>query len=347
MRVERRRRLRGTGSPASFERVALRIGGRRVRAVLKVMAPDELSPPRERRFYAELAREVGARVPDPFATGDLDGSADGWVLIEELPPRKPRAAWTRDDVLACGRELAKLHARHLGRAPDWLPRPLTRDAVAFLAHVPAGVARLRAFVAERPAWRWFAPESALSLAESLARAPASLAQALARSPETVIHRDSHAGNFALPHAGRPILFDWELVSAGAPIFDLTLFFQYLGWVWWRLPWLGIETSRCRPPPLAWEELFDTYLRQLENETSGRVDADAIAAAEPAARVWEAVYRMGWIERQLGQSAGWMGAARSALPMLSAFARWRVGHAGLESRASLWADLERFGPRFLP
>lgn len=346
VRIERRGGgLRGSagGSGARFERVLLRIAGRRLPAVLKVMAADEISPPLERRFYRELAPEVRARIPAVYATGELAGAPDGWVLIEELGPCKARPLWTRDDLLACAREMARLHARHLGRAPAWLPRPLTRDAAAFLAHVPAGVAHLRAFVAARPAWRWFAPERAMALAESLARDPAPLASALARSPEAVIHRDCHAGNIAVPRSGRPALFDWEAVSAGPPIFDLTLFYRYLDWEWGVVPLLGVEWSRLRRSPVSWEELLDTYLGQLDRDASGRVDREAISAAAPAAFAWEAVYRIGWIESQLGRRAGWMRLARSRVPLLGGFARWRVDLPGLQSRAALWPDLERFAP----
>jgi len=346
VRIERRGgRVAGAagGSGAHFERVALRVDGRRLDAVLKVMAPDDLSPPLERRFYRELAAEVSARVPRVYATGELAGTPDGWVLLEVLPPGKPRTAWTSADLLACAREIARLHAPRLGRAPAWLPRPLTRDARLFLAHVPAGVARLRSFVAARPAWRWFAPERAMAAAEALARDPSPIVEALARSPETLIHRDCHVGNVAVVDGERPILFDWEAVSAGPPIFDLALFFRHLDWQWTVVPLLGVEWSRLRPPPLEWDELAGAYLDELEERAHAPIDRAVIAAAAPAAFAWEAAYRIGWIEPLLARHAGWMRLARSRVPLLGPLARWLVDLPGLLSRATLWPGVERFAP----
>lgn len=347
VRVRRRSPLGGDagGSGAHFEGVALDIDGARCLAVLKVNAPDAYSPSFERRFYQEVSSEVAVRVPRLLASGDLAGSPDGWLLLERLPARKQRSAWTSRDVRACVREIARLHARTLGRAPGWLPQPLTRDLPRYLSHVPEGVARLRALQARWPAFAWFASPRAAELAVQLASQPQRLVAALARSPQCLIHRDFHPGNVAVPRAGDPIVFDWEGAAAGPPIFDVTLFFQYLGLVWTTVPWLGIELSRLERPAVSWEDLLAAYLDALETEAAELLDTDAVRDAASAAFVWEAVYRLGWVEHQLHEIAPHMARARSSGPA-AAWARRKVDLNGLRARSLLFDDLERRGPEFL-
>lgn len=325
-------------SEAYFERVRLQIGDREQRAVLKVPAPDPCSPPHERSFYETLAADVACRVPAPFATGPLPGSADGWILMGELPRRRQRAFWRHADALACVREIARLHAQHLGRAPDALPRPLTSDLARYLAHVPDGITALRERMARRPALRWLVSERELARAVELAADPAPLVRALAASPETVIHRDFHPGNVAVPRRGRPIVFDWEDVAAGPPVFDLTLFHQYLGYEWLRVPGVGVEWLRHREPRVAWLALRAAYVDTLCAAAEAPVDVDAILAAESAARTWEAVYRLGWIDARLEARDAWLARAGAWPPGLRAGARWRAGWAELRGRRAVGLDV---------
>ena len=182
VRVRARAPLAGpeVGSGAHFERVSLEIEGESHAAVLKVIAPDPVCVTRERRFYEELAASLPGRVPRAFATGPVAGQTDGWVLIEEFPPAR---RWRPARAFDALREIARVHAATLGRAPDWLPRPFARDLEAQLAHVPEGLARLEALQAREPLVRDLATPRALRLARALLRAPDALRRAFAASPE--------------------------------------------------------------------------------------------------------------------------------------------------------------------
>ena len=83
VRVESRTALSRSlgGSGARFERVRLSIDGRALVGVLKRIEPDPICVTRERRFYEKLAAELPARIPRAFASGEIDGRFDGWVLL--------------------------------------------------------------------------------------------------------------------------------------------------------------------------------------------------------------------------------------------------------------------------
>ena len=152
VRVRARAPLAGQeiGSGARFERVSLEIDGALHRTVLKVTAPDPICVGLEQRFCEEIAPTLPARVPAVYGTGAIEGQADGWVLLEEFP--KPRR-WRPACAFAALREIARVHAATLGRAPEWLPRPFARDLETQLAFVPEGRAQWRRC---RPASRWCA-----------------------------------------------------------------------------------------------------------------------------------------------------------------------------------------------
>ena len=292
VRVESRTVLPGNlgGSGARFERVRLSIDGHFVACVLKRIEPDPICVTRERRFYEELAAELPARIPRAFASGEIEGRVDGWVLLEEFPPGR---RWRQARAHDVAREIARVHRATLGRVPDWLPRPFSRDLAPALAHVPDGLARLEALQRREPLLRDLATPRALALARALIRDLAPLARELARSPDCVVHRDLHPGNVWLPANGAPILFDWEAVSAGPPIFDLTLLFQYLSICQIRVPGRTLDIGFYRARTLAWSALERSYLEAL-----GDAPREAIASAANSAFIWEALYRLGWVASQL-------------------------------------------------
>jgi aminoglycoside phosphotransferase (APT) family kinase protein len=314
------------GSGAHFERVTLEIAGESVAAVLKVIAPDPILVTRERRFYEELAPRLRARLPRAYATGSVAGRDDGWVLLEEFPPAQ---RWRPARAFDVVRAIARVHAQTLAQAPDWLPRPFARDLVAQLGHVPEGLERLEALQRRESLVRDLASPRALELARALLRVPERLRRAFADSPEAVIHRDLHPGNVWLPRGAEPILFDWEAVCAGPPIFDVTLLCQYLAIRQLRIPLRRAEIGFFVPGGPRFDQILSVYLDALDRGSAGPAPREAIASAANGAFVWEALYRLGWVASQL----------ESHLPRLSLQLAWIPGlHelASLGDRAALYA-----------
>ncbi len=320
------------GSGARFERVRLSVAGAPLAAVLKCIEPDPICVTRERRFYEELAAGLPARIPRAFASGELEGRADGWVLLEEFPPGRRWRPRRAHDV---AREIARVHRATLGRVPDWLPRPFSRDLAAALAHVPAGLERLEALQRGEPPLRALATPRAFALARELIRDPAPLARELARSPDALVHRDLHSGNVWLPAGGAPILFDWEAVSAGPPIFDLTLLFQYLPIRQIRIPGRAQDVGFFRARTLGWEELLATYLDAL-----GDAPREAITAAANGAFVWEALYRLGWVASQLEFGVPRLALRLARIPGLGPLGRLGDRPAVCAAWRAMFADFER-------
>jgi aminoglycoside phosphotransferase (APT) family kinase protein len=331
------------GSGADFEHVTLEEDGARREAVLKQIAPDPQGPTLERRFYEELAPALPLRVPALYASGPLPGRGDGWILLESLPEVAPTRV-TPARLLALAADLARAHAALLGGAPEWLPRPFGRDARASLAHVEEGAARLRERIRKRPALRPLASEAALDAAVRLARDPSPIVRACAGA-ETLIHRDLHHHNVSLGDPGGAIVFDWEAVSAGPPLFDLALLHVYHRTEALALPALGARVFVWRRAALSWRALEEHYLARLAEAAPG-ADLAAVRRAAGAAFAWEAVHRIGWVDPLLDALspgaawlarvplAGWVEGERTGPVMLRV---WRALFAALPAHA---AALER-------
>ena len=343
VRVRGRAPLAGPeiGSGARFERIALELDGAVHRTVLKVMAADPLWVGFEQRFCEELAAALPARVPRVYGTGSVAGQPDGWVLLEEFPvPRR----WTPARAFDALREIARVHAATLGRAPEWLPRPFARDLAASFAHTLEGLARLEALQAREPLVRDLATPRALALARALLAAPDAFRAAFAGSPECVVHRDFHPGNVWLPPSGPPILFDWESVCAGPPIFDATLLTQYLDVRQLRIPWRRAEVGFFLPGVPVWSELERAYLDALDEASGGAAPREAVASAANGAFAWEALLRLGWCASQLEEHAfprtalrlrqwPWLRALGGLGDRAAMYAAWHAMFADFEARAA--------------
>lgn len=327
------------GSGAHFERVSLEIAGERVAAVLKVIAPDPICATRERRFYEELAPRLRARVPRVYGTGSVAGRSDGWILLEEFPPSE---RWRPGRAFDVVRAIARVHAQTLAQAPEWLPRPFGRDLRSQLAHVPEGIERLEALQRREPLVRDLASPRAFELARELLRVPERLRRAFADSPEAVIHRDLHPGNVWLPRGAEPILFDWEAVCAGPPIFDVTLLRQYLAIRQLRIPLRRAEIGFYVPGGPSFDELLSVYLDALDRDATGPAPRAAIASAANGAFIWEALYRLGWAASQLESHLPRRALRLAWIPGLhelaslgdraALYAAWRAMFADFETRA---------------
>jgi hypothetical protein len=313
-RVVRRAPLGGGMSGARFARLVLEIDGVVRPAVLKEIAPDPIGPTLERRFYEELAPRLPLRVPALYASGPLSGGGDGWIVMEPLPAPAGRGL-TAATFAALARDLARAHAALAGAAPEWLPRPFGRDAKAWLAHVPEGVARLRERMRRTPALRSLATEAALDVATALARDPAPIVRACARVPETVIHRDLHHYNVSFGREGA-VVFDWESVAAGPAEFDVALLLIYQRTI--PVPMTGGRLFAWRRPPVPHAALPPD-------------------PAVDAAYAWEATHRLGWAESVLDGLAP-LAAQRANLPIVGALEGRRAGPLLVRAWRELFAEL---------
>ena len=320
------------GSGASFERVRLEVDGCPRVGVLKAIAPDPISATRERRFYEELRETLPMRALRAFGSGEIQGRSDGWVLLDELPSSR---RWRPALALEVAREAAKLHRATLGRAPAWLPRPFSGELPSALAHVAGGIDRLEALQRREPALRGLASSRALSLGRELASDLTPLRVALARSPEAIVHRDLHPGNVCLPaDGGAPILFDWEAVSAGPPIFDITLLYQYAAIRRVRIVGRALELDFYGPRGISWHELERGYLEGL-----GDAPREAIAGAANGAFVWESLYRLGWCASQIEGRVPRRSLALARVPALRALGRFGDLAALCAAWQTMFADFE--------
>jgi hypothetical protein len=313
-RVVRRAPLAGGMSGARFARLVLEIDGVARPAVLKEIAPDPIGPTLERRFYEEIAPRLPLRVPALYASGPGRDGGDGWIVMEPLPAPAGHGL-NAERFAALARDLSRAHAALSGAAPDWLPRPLGRDARAWLAHVPEGVARLRDRMRRTPALRGLASDEAMDVAAALARDPVPIARACAQVPETVIHRDLHHFNVSFGRDGA-VVFDWEAVAAGPAEFDVALLAIY---------------QRTRVVPLTGGRLF-----------AWRKPVAPPGALRPgpgtdAAYAWEATHRLGWAESVLDGLAPFA-ARRARLPVVGALEGRRAGPLLIRAWGELFAEL---------
>jgi hypothetical protein len=349
VRVLKRKRLRPTAglTGSYFERLQLRLDGRKVPAILKQGELPVGPPTREALFFATLRDDVPMAAPACYANGPLDDARDSWVLMERLPPGKRLVDWTIDETHEAVRSLARLHAAYLGRAPERLPRPLTAQLDHSLSFVPPGVGRLREVYEEFPYLPRVASPRALELLLSICRAPEVLRGPLTRSPETLLHGDYHRGNL-LRSGERPLLaFDWQFVCAGPPVYDLAVFWNYLGIInkpgFLRFFDRAAFIDRC----LRWEETQAIYAAELRTL---RPDADltSIFAASDAAFVWEIVRQVTYMAAGLTDSFGpfLRFIYRDHRTIGGWFARWVGVDAGWQMYRQVFSEFEERAARLL-
>jgi hypothetical protein len=188
----------------------------------------------EARFYHFLIDKM--KVPTPkcyYADWDDDGSAHGFVVLEDLVQRGGRFGHSTDDkgvgVIEQNLEgLARLHASLWGsdkisaaNAP-WLQTemdtPVDSDQVRIMWQwVESNL--------QDPAFRAIAPQHYLNDPRKVERAFDRLGEIARTSnaPYCIALGDCHQGNtYILPH-GERLWLDWQLVRRGRPWRDLTYF----------------------------------------------------------------------------------------------------------------------------
>lgn len=173
--------------------------------------PDRLQMfTREVRFYREVGRDVGVRVPQLVRAEVTDGAT--LLELEDL------SSWSEGaDPIAAVMTLAALHHRWVGRVQDawpWLPRPDVSDLVEAYFHARWPSIRNRADVTA-PVRR---------LGDSLVGAVAAVgATAGGAGPHTLTHGDASARNMRTSETGEVALLDWEDVGIGPGIGDVAWF----------------------------------------------------------------------------------------------------------------------------
>jgi hypothetical protein len=337
VRVTKRKRLKPTSglTGSYFERVQLEVDGVMVKAILKQGELPYGPPTRERAFFATLAAEVPVRVPAMYAVGAArDDGGDAWVLMESLPRGKRVAEWAAEETPRALRNLAALHAQYLGRAPESLPRPLTRDIGDMFSYVEGGLEALRAKYDAYPHFPRAVSERALELASELAKRPEIFQRAFGRSPETLLHGDYHRQNLVVRDGEPHIVFDWQFVCAGPPAYDLAVFWLWMGAVNKAGFLRFFDRVEVRPRVMTWDDVIDVYGAELVRL---RPDADvaAIASCGDEAMAWEVFRQLTYMAHGLDNFQGYINFIyRDHRTIGGWFARW----VGIEDGFRLYQDV---------
>jgi len=287
VRIVKRSALRiprgGTGS--YFERVRLEIDGRSIRALLKLGRMAGGPPTHEAFFYRRYSAESPLRAPRCFGTGPLLPGRETWVLMEQLPRGKGVSEWTLEQTRQAVRNLAALHAKYLGRAPDELPRPFTTGLEDRLSFVPQGVRQIRSVFDEYPDLPRFASERAFDLLLALCARPEVFREAFARSPETLLHGDYHRANLVVRDDEPQVAYDWQHTCSGPPAYDVAVFWNTLG-LTTRRGLLGlVDVLQVGDRCMSWDEVKRVYSEAL-HQLRPEVDLNAIFGCSDEALAWE-------------------------------------------------------------
>jgi hypothetical protein len=183
-------------------------------------------------FYRNLAPRVPIRVPRAYAVADR--GTRFVLLLEDLHGATDVELFTNPDMLAgpsverarqCLTTLASLHAAFWGRAPE------ERDSLLPLARHPFLSPRSRSLnlvlnesalgPCRRKAPELLTPDIGALFLRALAHWDA-LVESWYREPLTLIHGDSHLGNF-FADGERMGMLDWQAAQWGKGIRDVQYF----------------------------------------------------------------------------------------------------------------------------
>lgn len=175
---------------------------------------------RESRFYAELASDVGVRVPKPVWAGWNEDGSRYFMLIEDLAEigcEFPSSAVDDGGAHARGMmdTLAALHGRHwesprFAADLDWIDPP-QRGAIG-----PLMVGQALERFGERM------PQAFHDTASIYIDHTDAMADALDRGPQTLVHGDCHLGNTFVD--GETVgLLDWACLCRGPALRDVAYY----------------------------------------------------------------------------------------------------------------------------
>ncbi len=228
---------------------------------------------REALFYRHLAPRLPLGLPTVFAA-DCPGH-DIWMLPFAASKASDHwhAAWSAVDVRRCLHDLARLHSGYWAQTSSlneyhWLAQPTHRDADALLTEARNSLQILLAEGNDDP----LLTPTRLQQWLRVANQPQAMLAILNEAPATLLHGDAGFQNIAIRMSdGKPIWFDWQLVSTGPAVLDLVTFIH---------PW----TYATAHPPMPAREMLHEYEQAL-GRFGIRQPADMWARQFDAALLW--------------------------------------------------------------
>jgi hypothetical protein len=180
----------------------------------------------EAEVYRLVGDELADVVPQVYGTAGDRGSGRAIVIMEDLTERNalfvPLATGaTATQALAVARALGGLHQRFwmTGRFNDGDLAPLSMSASRSTRLGPHSWHLLRTIP---KAFNDIVPPDVRKRAAVLIKNRWAIARLMQTHPHSLIHGDTHLGNMCFID-GRPILFDWQVASAGPAVKDLAYF----------------------------------------------------------------------------------------------------------------------------
>jgi phosphotransferase family enzyme len=177
----------------------------------------------ETNFYREFADRVKARVPQCFLSVTDEANNGFTLLLEDLAP-----AQAGDQIAGCSIDQARAAAANVAglHAPTW-NAPLVREldwAIPDLTAMPEFTAELLANATKQFLERYAVDRDTASVLQRYS--DEFLAWATGRrEPYSLLHGDYRLDNllFSPPEAPEPVIaVDWQVVSSGLPLRDVTL-----------------------------------------------------------------------------------------------------------------------------
>jgi len=182
---------------------------------------------REIRFYEEIADQVELRTPKRYHSAMDVGRGEYVLLLEDLAP-----AVVGDQVAGCTLEAARLAVSELAKfhATWWQAPQLKTMDWMLIVDDPVHQSAQQSYA---DAWQPFVDGFAgglstemLGIAERIGDKVIDLQHGFADEPWTIMHGDYRLDNMFFAPPGAPpalAVVDWQIVSRGRGIFDLTYF----------------------------------------------------------------------------------------------------------------------------
>lgn len=177
----------------------------------------------ETNFYREFAHHIKARVPQCFLSVSDEANNGFTLLLEDLAP-----AEAGDQIAGCSIEEARAAAINVAglHAPTW-NSPSVRElgwTIPDLTAMPEFTGDFLANATKQFLERYTVDETTASVLQRYSDAFVPWATGR-RDPYSLVHGDYRLDNllFSAPGAADPVIaVDWQVVSTGVPLRDVTL-----------------------------------------------------------------------------------------------------------------------------
>jgi hypothetical protein len=248
----------GTGQMGSCFRLRIdyAAGDGPQRLIVKLPAADlnsraagSLSYRCETNFYREFAHLITARVPQCFLSVTDEANNGFTLLLEDVAP-----AEAGDQIAGCSIEEARAAAINVAglHAPTWNSPPVRELdwAIPDLTAMPEFTGELLANATKQFLERYTVNRATASVLQRYSDEFVAWATGR-REPYSMLHGDYRLDNLLFPKADTPervIAVDWQVVSFGLPLRDVTL-----------LVATGLSTSDRRAGE---RSIVDAYHRRL-------------------------------------------------------------------------------------